>query len=154
MRTPRIALLVVLISSACSPPGPPDESRGPGAPPRPEQPLDTLPTGPVAPEPHPPRSPATLPATQPGIQGIVTSHNEQSVLVEENPLEETGSPKALVRVAPETAVLFRNGTRGSPGDLTIGHNVSVWFRGPVMESYPVQGTASQIVIEPAGVVGP
>lgn len=93
----------------------------------------------------------TIPAGEPAIRGVITAKDSSSVRVEANPAEETGSPKAVVRLAPETAVLYRIGDRGDPEDLTLGHNVSVWFVGPIMESYPVQGTAAVIVIEPVGI---
>ncbi len=76
----------------------------------------------------------------------------ESLRVEANPSEESGSPKAVVRMRPETSVAYRSGEPSRTRDLTVGHYVSVWFEGPVMESYPVQGTAGTIVIEPA--VGP
>lgn len=91
----------------------------------------------------------TIPVGDPGIRGIVTAAEPGILRVEANPAEASGSPKAVVRLPPSTPVLFRNGEPGEVALLTIGHNVSVWFSGPVMESYPVQGAAALVVIEPA-----
>ena len=90
-----------------------------------------------------------LPTRQPGITGVVTLAEAGSIRVEADPTEESGSPKALVRVTPETRVMYRSGESSAAEDLTLGHHVSVWFAGPVMESYPVQASAREIVIEPA-----
>lgn len=94
-----------------------------------------------------------IPASDPGIRGVITAKDSSSVQVEANPTEESGSPKAVLRLTPETAVVYRLGERGDLEDLTVGHNVSVWFEGPVAESYPLQGTAAIIVIDPAGISG-
>lgn len=89
----------------------------------------------------------SIPATEPGIRGVIAAEDPSSVRVEANPAEESGSPKAVVRLVPEPAVLYRIGGRGEPEDLTGGHNIRVWFDGPVMESYPVQATAAVLVME-------
>ncbi|MEX2582347.1 MAG: DUF3221 domain-containing protein [Gemmatimonadota bacterium] len=109
----------------------------------------------AVPEPSPqgsaPSTPARTsePAQPPAIRGIVTGVEDGSIRVEENPAEESGSPKASISVTPETVVLYRGGDIAAAAELTIGHNVSVWFTGPVAESYPVQAAAETIVIEPS-----
>jgi beta-N-acetylhexosaminidase len=95
----------------------------------------------------------TLPTTDPSIRGAITrvSPDEpRTVLVEENPGEESGSNKASVRLMGETRLLRRSGEavqRAAPADLAVGQTVSVWFTGPVRESFPVQADAGTIVIE-------
>lgn len=91
-----------------------------------------------------------LPSDPPGILGVVTRADGATLRIETNPAEEYGSPKAVVRITPETRILYRSGQVAAASDLTIGHNVSAWFSGPVMESYPVQTTAGTVVIEPTG----
>ncbi len=90
----------------------------------------------------------TLPEAPADLRGIVTAREAGSVRVEVNPTEDDGSAKAVVELDRSTRVLYRNGEVTSSQELTIGHNVSVWFTGPVRESYPVQGEAATIVIEP------
>ncbi|MEX2569977.1 MAG: hypothetical protein WD737_01630 [Gemmatimonadota bacterium] len=104
----------------------------------------------AAPAPDSPGAFMNAPTEPPDIQGIVSSTDSGTILIETNPLDESGSPKAMVRLTPETAVMYRGGDAASRGELTIGHNVSAWFQGPAMESYPLQATGATIVIEPAG----
>lgn len=95
-----------------------------------------------------------LPEAPPGIRGVITKSDTTVgslyIMVEENPADSSGSPKASVRFNNETKIY-----RGSASDLerigysalTTGRKVSVWFAGPVAESYPVQGYASVILLE-------
>lgn len=94
------------------------------------------------------------PATEPDIRGTLTKVNVAvepwTMLVEEKPEESSGSAKASVRLTPETRILKRAAGevgRAAPEELAVGQTVSVWFSGPVMESYPVQATAATLVIE-------
>jgi hypothetical protein len=58
-----------------------------------------------------------------------------------------GAPdRAWVTVTPDTIVWMLKGGRGSAADLGAGQMVSVWFDGPVAESYPVQAKAGVIRI--------
>lgn len=90
------------------------------------------------------------PISPPDIQGIVTATDSSSIRIEENPSEGSGSPKAIVQLTDRTIVLFRSGQTTEPAELTVGHNVSVWFSGSELESFPVQATADTITIEPSG----
>jgi hypothetical protein len=54
--------------------------------------------------------------------------------------------RAWVSVTPATAVWTVRGRRGDAGDLRRGEAVTVWFDGPVAESYPVQAKAGAIRI--------
>lgn len=60
--------------------------------------------------------------------------------------------KASVRVNEKTKIQIQDGKLvkdGKMADLKNGMKVSVWFTGPVAESYPVQATAGKILIFPA-----
>lgn len=95
-----------------------------------------------------------LPAEQPGIRGVITKADSTAgssyILVEENPADASGSNKASVRIKDETKIYKRSGAgieKSSETALMVGKQVSVWFEGPVAESYPVQGSASVVVLE-------
>jgi hypothetical protein len=95
-----------------------------------------------------------LPNEQPGIRGMITKADSTAgsrmILVEENPADAAGSQKASVRLNDQTKIYRRSGSsleKIGQSDLTSGKKVSVWFEGPVAESYPVQGSASVIVLE-------
>ena len=94
------------------------------------------------------------PAGPPGIRGIITradsTAGSSNILVEEDPADASGSNKASVRINEETKIYRRSGgslEKSIATALTIGKQVSVWFEGPVAESYPVQGSASVVVLE-------
>lgn len=55
----------------------------------------------------------------------------------------------MVRLQESTHVLRMDSVATDPSKLTVGQTVSMWFDGPVAESYPVQATAGVVVIEPA-----
>ena len=86
-------------------------------------------------------------SSEPSIRGRITASEGSSVLVEENPDEQPGSAKAYVRLGPATVIRLDDRTPGTHADLKVGDSVSVWFIGPVAESYPVQATAGAIRIE-------
>jgi hypothetical protein len=90
----------------------------------------------------------TIPATSPAITGTVTAVDGDRIRVEENPADSSGSAKASVRIiAGETRVVRRSGASATGADIIEGSRVSVWFVGPVMESYPVQARGGVVVIE-------
>ncbi len=91
--------------------------------------------------------PATgLPAGAPDITGIITSATASSILVEENPADDWGSAKAFLRLTDSTRVLDGAGNSVGAARLAVGQTVQAWVTGPVGESYPIQATASAIVI--------
>ncbi len=92
--------------------------------------------------PRPPEGP-------PHIRGTITAIDRDRVLIEENPHERSGSAKAWLRVSAETVLRFRaTGAPATFADLRIGRVVQAWTSGPVAESYPVQGTAAMIEVDP------
>lgn len=77
--------------------------------------------------------------------GVVDGSRRIMILVEAVPSDVSGSPKALVTVDSGTRIFRANGT-ARVDDLLPGATVSVWFEGPVAESYPVQGRAGTLMI--------
>jgi len=55
--------------------------------------------------------------------------------------------KAYFRTSAETEFRRADGSAGSAADLRVGRTITLWITGPIMESYPVQVSASRIVIE-------
>ena len=78
---------------------------------------------------------------------VVDASRRITMIVEAVPSDVSGSPKALVTVDRSTRIFHAN-ARLSPKveDLLPGATVSVWFEGPVAESYPVQGRAGTLLI--------
>jgi hypothetical protein len=83
----------------------------------------------------------------PSIRGTITQARADRILIEEEPLDSSGSAKARVRLTGSTRVLRGSGEAARRRDLRVGQQVSAWFEGPVMESYPVQARASAVRIE-------
>ncbi len=55
-------------------------------------------------------------------------------------------PAALVRVDPDSLLLWADGRAARPADLTVGRAVTVWVRGPESRSLPPQVTGSAILV--------
>jgi hypothetical protein len=98
-----------------------------------------------------------IPTTAPSIRGVVTSAANGggstlagisgSILVEATARPASGYDKAVVAWDAETRIARRDGTPVAADELAKGVSVSVWFTGPVRESYPVQAVARLIVVE-------
>lgn len=98
--------------------------------------------------------------TQADIRGTITNINRAdaqsggkgiigSVLIEGAIEEDTEFDKASVTITDKTGIFQQEGqgySRVTFESLEIGQRVQARFTGPVMESYPVQATASEIVI--------
>lgn len=67
--------------------------------------------------------------------------------MEADPSQQSGSPKAAVEITESTRIRTSAGGPMSLSAFRTGQVVSVWFKGPVMESYPVRGTADQVIVE-------
>jgi hypothetical protein len=98
-----------------------------------------------------PRSPPPRPSEPPSIQGEITAINRSgerlgTIRVEAVPDDSAGSAKAVTRVTQRTEIR-RGETVLEFNALEIGQWVSVWFTGPVRESYPVQADAAFIQID-------
>lgn len=104
-----------------------------------------------------------VPSTPAGIAGRITSvvptgNFSGRVLVEFDPLSPNSGPKAIVAVDGITAIfVVKSGANtayentGEFRSLAVGQWVRVWFRGAVMESYPIQGTGATVVVDSLGV---
>jgi beta-N-acetylhexosaminidase len=95
------------------------------------------------------------PARAPDITGQITrattwvtdGSRRISILVEAVPNDVSGSAKALVTVDGSTRIFHANANvQAKVEDLLPGATVSVWFDGPVAESYPVQARAGTLLI--------
>jgi len=86
-------------------------------------------------------------AKGPDIRGTITRIAGATLVVEENPSEQSGSPKAAVEITGSTRIRTSAGGPMSPYAFRTGQIVSVWFKGPVLESYPVRATAEQIIVD-------
>jgi hypothetical protein len=97
-------------------------------------------------------SPTAPPAVPADITGTIhdLARNEATglpVLLVVDDGAMPGAPdRASVSVTADTVVWMLKGGRGSAAALGAGQMVSVWFDGPVAESYPVQAKAGVIRI--------
>ena len=87
-------------------------------------------------------------STQPFIRGVITAVDPQrGFRVEARPAGAYEVDVAIVR-ADEATKIQRAGAGDAKWEsLMAGQTVSVWIRGPVMESLPVQVIAERIVVE-------
>lgn len=97
------------------------------------------------------RAPSRAPDISGQITRATTSTIEGSrritILVEAVPSDLSGSPKALVTVDGSTRIIHEKANVSAKvADLLPGAAVSVWFDGPVAESYPVQAKAGTLLI--------
>jgi hypothetical protein len=102
-------------------------------------------------------SASVTPERAPDIVGTITSVQPRTtpdgptrVRIEANPADESGTPKMVLAVGRETRLLDRRGGGEARdvavGALRVGDRVEAWVTGPIMESYPSQGTAETIVV--------
>lgn len=96
------------------------------------------PTAPAV-EPH-----ALTASTEPFIRGVITAEQQGGFLVEVRPAGTYKVDIAVVRADEETKVQPAGVKWES---LAVGQTVSVWIKGPVMESLPVQVIAETVVVE-------
>ena len=86
-----------------------------------------------------------------GIRGIIKDINigkdGASILVEGKIEADTVYDKASVHINTDTMIQKDNLSRlFELSDLKLGDKVEVFFKGPVAESYPIQGTADIVRI--------
>lgn len=96
---------------------------------------------------------ATAPPSVPaGISGTIhrltrdADSGQTVILVVDDGAIPGAVDRAVVKVTSDTVVWMLKGGTGTAADLGPGQFVSVWFDGPVAESYPVQATAADIRI--------
>jgi hypothetical protein len=97
-----------------------------------------------------PDRPPDIVGTITSVQPSATADGATRVRIEANPADASGSPKMVLAVERETRLLDRRGgvdPRTIAVDaLRVGDRVEAWVTGPIMESYPSQGTAETIVV--------
>jgi len=106
---------------------------------------------------------AVLPDGPPDITGTITevkrgelgAGSAGRILVEEDPAVAKVGEKLYFEVGDETRIFIRRGggqgeaRPATAGELAKGQTVDAWHTGhPVMESYPGQTVASEVVISP------
>lgn len=96
--------------------------------------------------------PIATKTTAPDIRGTVQQwefvNGEGSMLVE-GEMADGSSMAAQVRVTGQTQIVRQSGGTLEAGQITqlaSGQTVEVRFDGPVMESFPIQATAKEVVI--------
>ena len=92
------------------------------------------------------QDPSIPPAESPYVIGTVTHLDGNEIRIEEVPADSAGSDKVVARIVPATRIYGLGGERVTPTALRVGQQVQAWLTGPVMESYPVRGTADRLVI--------
>mgnify|MGYP002348507541 CR=1 FL=1 len=96
-----------------------------------------------------PTAPPAVPADITGVIHRLTRNAESGLpvlLVVDDGAVKGALDRASVTVTPQTVVWMLKGGRGTADDLGAGQMVSVWFDGPVAESYPVQAKAGVVRI--------
>lgn len=92
--------------------------------------------------------------TPPEITGLIMDVEGGRILVVKD-LEDAGTPydewfeagnRAVWFTVTGNTVIRLSGKKVSPEELAKGQKIQVWAAGPLMESYPEQGEARQIVI--------
>jgi hypothetical protein len=111
---------------------------------------------------HPDDPPLVVAPAETRVQGVVTEVPSRlgtaAFLIEENPDRPFGGSSSPLVDGEKYHVRLTNGTvirrRGADGqmssatlaDIKVGTRAEVWFVGPILESYPAQGTAGRIMI--------
>jgi hypothetical protein len=89
-----------------------------------------------------------VPRAAPSIRGTITAIDANGRLrVEADAGTVIGFREAVVALTPESKVTDASGQTISDDTLTVGTRVSVFFTGPVLETFPVQATAGAIVMD-------
>jgi hypothetical protein len=94
----------------------------------------------------------TTPSIRGVVQGLIPSNGGDALLfarIEGRREEDTQYDKADVTIDRDTKLTRMRGGEQVPfplDSLAIGMKVEATFTGPVMESYPVRATASQLVV--------
>ena len=142
-------IMTALLLAGCTPSAP-VKTDGPGGPAPAEIPAAT------------PPAPATPPEETPAgvdIRGRITQLHRSatgepplgSIRVEGELSADTRHDKASIRITRDTKIVKgRGGQRVPFNSLTVGTLIEANFIGPVAESYPVQATASEVVILEGG----
>ncbi|HWI64661.1 MAG TPA: DUF3221 domain-containing protein [Symbiobacteriaceae bacterium] len=91
-----------------------------------------------------------IPTDKPLVTGTITKQDATGrFLVEEKPGQQSGDMKCWFELSAKTTLYRQNGKLVEKADKTnllVGHLVSVWYSGPVRESYPCQAGADTVLI--------
>lgn len=96
---------------------------------------------------------SVLPGEPATIVGTITRAQDNSVMVEEQPGQETSGRKIVFSLSPATKIVARRGQDFhdiTAAELTVGSRVEAWANGAIAESYPEQARAATIVVTEAG----
>jgi hypothetical protein len=96
------------------------------------------------------RRPPSIRGTVTAVERAQTSVQRSSLRIEESPDQASGDSKAQVSLVESTLLYERKGgefARISIDSVRTGWLAEAWFEGPVAESYPVQATASLVIVE-------
>lgn len=105
-------------------------------------------------------STGTVEISQADIRGVITSAQKfdaqsasqgkiGSLLIEGVNEADTRYDKASVRITDQTRILSQSGNVMSPTtfeELRVGQRVQATFTGSVLQTYPVQATADEVVL--------
>lgn len=97
-----------------------------------------------------PGEPSESPSVVGAIAQVQQDRTPTRFLVEHVTSGTAGEPTAWVDVVSRTRIYERRETglvRVSADALQVGDRVTVWFTGPVRESYPVQAVGGTIILE-------
>jgi hypothetical protein len=90
-------------------------------------------------------TPRPIDVTSASMRGLVAATTPDGRYLIESPAGSPGVGKCVVRITPDTELINVDGT-AIELPLAVGSEVSVWFTGPIMKSYPAQATASRLVV--------
>jgi hypothetical protein len=96
------------------------------------------------------RQPPSIRGTVTAVERARTSAQRSSLRIEERPDQSSGDNKALVSLVESTLLYERtpdDHVRISIDSIQTGWLAEAWFDGPVAESYPVQASASLVIVE-------
>lgn len=90
-----------------------------------------------------------IPTEKPLVSGTITQQGTAGYLVEEKPGQQSGDMKCWVKFSEKTTVYRQAGKlveKAQAADVAVGQQVSVWYDGPVRESYPCQAGADVVLM--------
>ena len=90
-------------------------------------------------------TPAPIDLQSADMRGFVAAVTPDGRYLVESPAGSPGVGKCVVRISPETELINADGT-AIDLPVSVGSDVSVWFTGPIMKSYPAQATAARLVV--------
>jgi hypothetical protein len=93
-----------------------------------------------------------LPSEPATVVGTITRAQDNTVMVEEQPGQDTGGRKIVFSLSPATKIVVRRGQDLhdiTAAELSVGSRVEAWADGAIAESYPEQARAAALVVTEA-----